>query len=130
MCGLAHDGNIVVKVLRTATNYDNFDIRSLIDGGTNICIMGVLDLLVKVDSIPPLPISVATKTGGISLDECSTKKGLLPLMLDDGSFYFEPCYYCKNAIKAIISPQAILAASDVLVRWTQMGHKDGSPGTI
>jgi hypothetical protein len=127
---LAHNNNIVVKVLRTATNYDDFDIRSLIDGGANICITGLLDLLVKVVSIPPLPISVATKKGGISLDDCCTKRDILPLTLVDGLFYCQPCYYCKNAIKTIISPQAIVATSDVLVQWTQMGQKDGSPGTI
>ena len=33
-------------------------------------------------------------------------------------------------METIISPQAILASSDVLVNWTQTGHKDGSPGMI
>jgi hypothetical protein len=130
VCGLAHDDNIVIKVLQTAANYNDVDIRSLIDGGANICIMGLLDLLVEVVSIPPLSISVATMTGGISVDDCCTKKGLLPLTMGDGSSYYQPCYYCKNAVETIISPQAILAASDVLVRWTQTGHKDGSPGTV
>jgi hypothetical protein len=69
-------------------------------------------------------------TGGISVDDCCTKKGLLPLTMDDRSSYYQPCYYCKNAVETIISLQAILAASDVLVRWTQMGHKDSSPETI
>jgi hypothetical protein len=132
VCGLTHDDNTVVEVLCTATNYDDFNIRSLIDGKANICITGLLDLLVEVVSFPPLPISVATKTGGISLDDCCTKKGLLPLTLEDGSFYYQPCYYCKNAVEIIKSPQAILADSDMLMlwQWTQMGHKDGSPGTI
>ena len=83
-----------------------------------------------VESIAPLPISVATKTGDVSMDDCCTKKGLIPLTLADGSVYYQPCYYCKNAVETIISPQAILASSDVLVRWTQTGHKDGSPGII
>jgi hypothetical protein len=95
VCGLTHNNNIVVKVLCTVTNYDNFDICSLNDGGANFCIMGLLDLLVKVVSIPPLSISVATKTGGISLDDCCTKKVLLPLTLEDGSFY-----YCENICSA------------------------------
>jgi hypothetical protein len=130
VCGLARDNDIVVKVLWTAANYNDIDIHSLIDGGANICIPGLLDLLVEVVFIPLLPISVATMTGGISVDDCCTKKGLLPLTMDNGSFYYQPCYYCKNAGKTIISPQAILAASDVLVQWTQTGHKDSSPGTI
>jgi hypothetical protein len=100
------------------------------DGGANICLTGVLDLLVDVVTIAPLPISVATKTGDISMDDCCTKKGLIPLTLADGSVYYQPCYYCKNAVETIISPQAILASSEVLVRWTQTGHKDGSLGMI
>ena len=87
-------------------------------------------LLVEVVSIAPLPILVATKNGDISLDDCCTKRGLLPSTLADGTVYYQPCYYCKNAVETIISPQAILVASDVLIRWTQTGHKDGSPGTI
>jgi hypothetical protein len=53
VCGLAHNNDIVVKKNCTATNYDNFDIHSLIDGRENICITGLLDLHVKVVSIPP-----------------------------------------------------------------------------
>jgi hypothetical protein len=33
VCGLAHDNNIVVKVLWTAVNYNDVDIHSFIDGG-------------------------------------------------------------------------------------------------
>jgi hypothetical protein len=105
-------------------------VKLLIDGRANICITGLLDLLVEVVSIPPLPISVATMAGGISMDDCCTKKGFLPLTMDNRSSYYQPCYYCKNAVETIISLQAILAASDVLMRWTQTGHKDGSLGTI
>jgi hypothetical protein len=83
-----------------------------------------------VESIAPLPISVATVGGSVSNDDCCTKQGLLPLTLDDGSIYYQPCFYCKNAVETIVSLQAILAASDVLVRWTQTGHKDGTPGKI
>ncbi len=102
----------------------------LIDGGANICITGILNLLVEVETIAPLPILVARTSSQISLDNCCNKRGLLPLTLDNGVIYYQPCYYCKNAVEMIISPQAILMASDVLVRWTQTGNKDGSPGTI
>ena len=102
MCGLAHDNNIVVKFLCTATNYDNFNIHSLIDGRANICITGLLDLVVEVVYILPLPISVTTKKGGISLDGCCIKRGLLPLTIADGSFYYQSCYYCKNTVETII----------------------------
>jgi hypothetical protein len=130
VCGLLLDDDLVVRVSRAVTGSDTLDKPSLMDGGANICLTGILDPLVEVVLIPPLPILVATKTGDISMDDCCTKRGFLPLTLADGLVYFQPCYYCKNAVKTIISPQVILAASDVLVWWTQTGHKDGSPGTI
>ena len=71
--------------------------RSMMDGGANICVTGILGLLVDVITIPTLPISVATTTHEFSVDACCTKKGLLPLTLTDGSTYYQECYYCKNA---------------------------------
>ena len=53
------------------------------DGGANICLTGVLDLLVDVVTIASLPISVVTKTGDISMDDCCTKKGLILLFARD-----------------------------------------------
>jgi hypothetical protein len=88
VCGLTRNNNMVVEVLGAATNYNELDIWSLIDGRANICITGLLDLLVEVVLIPLLPISVATKKGGISLDDCCTKRGLLPLTLANGSIYY------------------------------------------
>jgi hypothetical protein len=41
------------------------------DGGANICLTGILSLLVDVVSIPPLPISITTISGALSLDDCS-----------------------------------------------------------
>ena len=121
---------VTSRVNNTSTGPASGCSLSMMDGGANICVTGLLELLVDVEPIPPLPISVATKTGTISLDSCCTKKGLLPLTLDDGSVYYQPCYYCKNATETIISPDAILQASDILVHWTQEGHKDGGPGNI
>jgi hypothetical protein len=42
--------------MRAAVGWDAFNNLSLMDGGANICIMGILGLLVDVVSIPPLPI--------------------------------------------------------------------------
>jgi hypothetical protein len=64
------------------------------------------------------------------MDDCCTKRGLIPLTLSDGSVYYQPCYYCKNATETIISPEAIVAASDTLVHWTQNGHRGDAPGSI
>ncbi len=130
VCGLKLDSDVSVTVLRTRGVIDTIDNPSLVDGGANIYITGILDLLVNVESIAPLPISVATTGGVASVDDCCTKKGLLQISLDDGSIYYQPYFYCKNAVETIISPQAIVAASDVLIRWMQTGHKDGSPGSV
>jgi len=128
-CGLSLYSDLVIRVAQAITPTDAWDHPSLMDGGANICLTGVLDLLVDVVSIAPLPISVATKLGDISMDDCCTKKGLIPLTLEDGSVYYQPCYFCKNAVETIISPQA-LSSSDVLVTWMQTGHKDGRTGSI
>ncbi len=49
--------------------------------------------------------------------------------MDDGIIRgFEPSFYCKNAVETIVSPQVILAASDVLVRWTQTGTRRAPQG--
>ena len=128
--GLKGDEGSYVKVMRSALPMDAIDNPSLMDGGANICITGILSLLVDVENIPPLPISVATTSGSFSLDDCCTKKGLIPLTLADGSVYYQPCYYCKNATETIISPEAIVAASDTLVHWTQEGHRGNAPGSI
>ncbi len=130
VCGLELNSDLSVMVSRMKGVVNAIDNSLLIDGSANICITGILDLLVEVEAIAPLPILVATTSGQISLDDCRTKRGLLSLMLDNGAIYYQPCYYCKNAVETIISPQAILTASDILVCWTQTGHKDGSPGTI
>jgi hypothetical protein len=77
----------------------------LIDGGANICITGDIDSLFDVVEIPPMPISVAVESD-LSINDCCTARGRTPLQLDDGSIYWQVCYYCKNAVEAIISPQA------------------------
>jgi hypothetical protein len=46
------------------------------------------------------------------------------------SLCHQPCYYCKNATETIISPQAVVDASDTFVSWHQSGHKGGLPGMI
>jgi hypothetical protein len=101
-----------------------------VDTGANICVTGVLDSLVDVVVISPLPISVAVHGSGISLDDCCTHRGLLPLPLDDGSVYYQPCFYCKNIVETIISPQAIVSDSDLYVTWQQTGHKDSLSGHL
>jgi hypothetical protein len=120
--GLRSNGSLYVQVKRTAC--------SLIDGGANICLTGNLNLLVDVVDIKPLPISVAVGGEDTAVDNSCTQQGYLPLTLSDGSTHWQLCFYCKNAIETIISPQAILANSDVFASWMQTGFKDGRPGQI
>ncbi len=120
----------VNRLVFTATTFDEMTHPSMMDGGANICVTGILGLLVDVSSMPPLPITVTTKSHQHSVDDCCTKRGYLPLILDDGSVYYQKCYYCANASETIISPNAILQSSNILTHWHQEGHRDGSPGTI
>jgi hypothetical protein len=130
VCGLKCDNDMVARVTWLAVAMDALNNPSLMDGGANICITGILSLLVDVESIPPLPISIATTLSSISLDDCCTKRGLLPLVLADVLVYFQQCYCCKSATETMILPEAIVAASNTLVHWTQTGHKGMDPGSI
>ncbi len=82
-------------------------------------------------AIPPLSISVAVE-GTSSIDDCCTARGMTPLQLDDGSIYWQVCYFCTNAVETIISPQAIVDSSDVFQLWHQTGYRCGvsTPGCI
>jgi hypothetical protein len=93
--------------------------------------MGDLDSLFDVVAIPLLSISVAVE-GTSSIDDCCTARGLTPIQLDDGSIYWQVCYFCANTVKTIISPQAIVDSSDVFQSWHQTGYQCGvsTPGCI
>ena len=120
--GLQDDSTSYVEVPKTSS--------SLIDGGASIFLTGDLDILVDIVEIPPLPISVAVNGDAPTLDDSCTRQGYLPLTLSDGSTHWQMCFFCKNAVETIISPQAILTSSDVFVSWTQTGFKGGCPGQI
>ncbi len=84
----------------------------------------ILAFLTDVVAIPPMPIWVALQ-GEITIDDCCTVCGTIPLLLDDGSIYWQDCYYSKNAVKTIISPQAFIDSSDVFQSWHQLGYRIG-----
>jgi hypothetical protein len=54
--GLRGDERLVDRAMHVAIPWDAIDNPSLMDGGANICITGVLDLLVDVVTVLPLPI--------------------------------------------------------------------------
>ena len=87
-------------------------------------------MLVDIVDIPPLPISMAVNGDAPTLDDSCTRQGYLPLTLSDGSTHWQLCFYCKNLVETIISPQAILTSSEVFASWMQTGFKDGRPGQI
>ncbi len=105
-------------------------VAKLINGGANICITSDLSTLVNIVEIPPMPILVAIAGDVISSDDCCTQRGYTPLTLEDGNLYWQLCYYCANVVETIISPQAVVATSNVFTSWTQTGYKDNRPGFI
>jgi hypothetical protein len=126
VCGVRSDDVSSVKILRVSNKSGH-----LIDGGSNICITGNLHTLLDVTNIAPIDISVALDGAPSTADDRITKRGLLSLILLDGTTYFQTCFYCANMVETIISPAAILASSDVFYYWHQEGCNDPSiPGRI
>ena len=118
--GLRTNSSVYAQVKRTSA--------TLIDGGANICLTGNLNLLVNVVEIMPLPILVAINGEEPHINDSCTCRGYLPLNLLNRSTHWQLCFYCKNAVETIISPQANLVSTGVFALWTQAGFKDGHPG--
>jgi hypothetical protein len=126
VCGLRDDARSSITI-RPPTSHPNL----LIDGGSNVCGTADIGCLLDVVDIPPITISIAIEGPPSSLDECITKRGVLPLSLSDGTTYFQPCFYCANTVETIISPAAVVSSSDIFSRWTQEGFRDPTiPGSI
>jgi hypothetical protein len=89
--------------------------RYLMDSGANICITNSLAHLIDAVDITPFTFSLKRNGTMHSVDNCCTKCSLLPLAMTDGSLYYQSCYYCKNTTETIISPQAVVDASDTLL---------------
>ncbi len=78
----------------------------------------------------PCRLPFALAESAVTTDDCCTKRGFISLVCADGSVYWQICFYCANVVETIISPQAVLASSDVFHTWTQTGYKDGRIGSI
>jgi hypothetical protein len=125
VCGLTCTDPTLVKLTPQGSSCP------LIDGGSNICVTGNANLMVDLVDILPVAISVALEGGPSSFDDTITKRGLLPRTLSDGTTYYQPCYYCANMVETIISPATVLASSDQLYYWSQVGCKDpAAPGSL
>jgi hypothetical protein len=126
VCGVWGNDPTLVKILLVAESNGN-----LIDGGSNVCVMGNRTILLDVTNITPIDISVALDRTPTLLDDKITKRGLLPLTLSDGMIYYQTCFFCANMVETIISPAVILASSNVFYYWNQEGCKDPNvPGQI
>jgi hypothetical protein len=99
--GLCGDGAFYVKVCII-----DGKLSRLIDGGSNVCVTGDLHHMVDVVNIEPIPILVALEGAFSTFEDCITKWCLLPLTPTDGTPYYQPCFYCANMVKTIISPTA------------------------
>ncbi len=108
ICGVRGNDRSAVSIMRLAKGGGK-----LINGGSNICVMGILTILLNVENILPIDISLALDGTSSSLDDKITKRGLLPLTLADGTIYYQKCFCCTNMVGTIISPAAILASSNV-----------------
>jgi hypothetical protein len=103
----------------------------MVDGGSNVCIIGDLNSLLNVINIDPISILVALEGSSTLYDDYVTKHGILLLSLSNGTTYYQTCFYCANMVDTIISPAAVLASSDVFYSWTQEGFQDPTiPGSL
>jgi hypothetical protein len=131
VCGLQGNPTSAVTTHPDPTSGASTMHGGMVDGGSNVCVTGNLELLLDVIDIVPIPISVAIEGVASSTADCITKCGLLPLTMTNGSYYYQPCFYCENLVKTIISPSAILASSTIFVQWEQRGYKHPAlPGSI
>ncbi len=119
--GLRGNTTSSVQLFNNTTPHDK-----MIDGGLNVCITGNLGAVLDDLNIDPVAILVALEGAPSLFDNCITKQGLLPLLLLDGTIYYQTCFYCENLVETIISPAAVLTSSDVFVSWQQEGFKDPS----
>jgi hypothetical protein len=82
VCGVRGDDGPSVQIMRVTESTAN---GNLIDGGSNVCITGDLNILLNVVDIMPIDILVALNRKLSSLDDKISKRGLLPLTLSDST---------------------------------------------
>ncbi len=93
VCGIRGNYGSLVRIMHITESLTN---GNLIDGVSNVCIMGDLHILLDVDDIMPIAILVALDGKSSLLDNMITKRGLLPLTLSDGTIYYQTCFYAQT----------------------------------
>jgi hypothetical protein len=93
--GIKGDDDSSVRIMRVTDSTTN---GNLIDGGSNVCVMGDLNILLDVVDIAPIDILVALSGSSSLLNDKLSKSGLLPLTLLDGTIYYQTCFYCANMV--------------------------------
>jgi hypothetical protein len=121
---------IGISCLNSVWTHADPSTSSLMDGGANICITNDISNLMDAVPVPPFLLSVTTKSAKPTLGERCTVWGLLALPTTTGNTIYQPCYFCKQAIETIISPDVILKSNNKLDQWVQISHKGDAPGLI
>jgi hypothetical protein len=86
VCGVRGDDTSSVRIMCVTKSKTT---GALIDGSSNVCITGDLNILLDVGNITPIDILVALESTSSSIADKITKRGLLPLTLSDGMIYYQ-----------------------------------------
>jgi hypothetical protein len=127
VCGLFGDGTRVCAI----TMPDDLPTCGLCDRGANLCMTNNPNLLVDVRPCAPFTISLATSDGSQSHMNVCKCRGLLPLLLVNGTTHYQTCFINPYASETFISPQAIIDSSGgSFDKWQMEGYSQGRPGIL
>ena len=88
-------------------------------GGANIILTAFEELLDEVETIAPIPLGVAVS----GTPQFITRRGYLPITLDDGQVIRVTAFVHPSASDTILSPEAILHSHEDFYQWEQQGSK-------
>ena len=100
------------------------------DTGANVCMSPYTDALMDVHNIPPVPVGLAVETNNTQDIAYCKQMGYLPIPRLDNTIHLQPVLSNADATDFIISPEAILQASDDFYMYTQKGYKDDCTGHL
>ena len=101
--------------------------ESVADSGSNVCLTNNEHMLIDVVDILPDHVGLAVKDDTLNRSSCS-RKGYLPMLLDDGTIHHQIFLVHDQASDTIISLERILffeqTLSQLVPNWTQ-NQRDG-----